>query len=185
MNEEIGYREIRIIHQSEKKNAGLTEIRADFFKKTKEYINRLERTLNAEKDEHRKKLIEDELKSIRQILEDIYEIREKKIVLAALSKARGGKPDTRMFLENEKRLFDDILKCIENHRKIVFEDEKELSYEKSKEEKDRVLSLVKEDIPRFVGPDMKKYHLRRNDVVLLSKQLFEILEKKGVVERIL
>jgi len=184
LDDEISYRDLRVVHQTEKKSPSITEINPDFYKKAKEYVEKLEKKMNSEGDEHKRKLVEDELRSAKQILKEIYEIREKKVVLAALSKIRGGKPDTRLFLDNERKLFDDILKCLESYRKIILEGkEKEEAIVQEKKEK-RILALVKEDIPRFVGPDMKKYHLRKNDLISLSEELFNILERKGVVERV-
>ena len=185
MDDEISYRDLRVVHQTEKKSPSITEINPDFYKKAKEYVEKLEKTMSSEEDEHKRKLIEDELKSAKQILREIYEIREKKVVLAALSKMRGGKPDTRLFLNSERKLFDDILKCLENYRKIILEGkEKEEEVILQEEKEKKILALVKEDIPKFVGPDMKKYHLRKNDLISLSEELFNILESKGVVEKI-
>ena len=186
MDDEISYRDLRVVHQTEKKSPSITEINPDFYKKAKEYVEKLEKKMNSEEDEHKRKLIEDELRSAKQILKEIYEIREKKVVLAALSKIRGGKPDTRLFLDNERKLFDDILKCLESYRKIILEGKEkgEEAIVQEKKEK-RVLALVKEDIPRFVGPDMKKYHLRKDDLISLSEELFDILERKGVVEKVI
>jgi DNA replication initiation complex subunit (GINS family) len=44
--------------------------------------------------------------------------------------------------------------------------------------------LVLEDLPEFVGMDMKTYRLRRNDVVSLSKDMAEVLLKRGVAREI-
>ena len=185
--DDMSYKDLRVIHQEEKKNPGLTEISPDFYKKAREYLEKLKQILNNEEDEHKKKLVEDELKSATHILKKIYEIREKKIVLAALSKIRGGKPDVRLFLENEKRLFDEILRCLETYRKIMLEgkeEEQSLTEDQSRED-EKIIALVKEDIPKFVGHDLKKYSLRRGDVISLPKELFDILGKKDVVERII
>lgn len=187
MDNGLSYRELRVVHQSEKRNPNLTEVDPDFFEKARGYIKKIEESLASEKDEHKRKLMEDELKSAKQILLEIYELREKKIVLAALSKIRGGKPDTRVFLKKERELFDEILKFLENYRKIILEgEEKEVEKgHKFEESGAKIIALIKDDIPRFVGPDMKKYNLRKNDLVTLPESIFKILEKRGVAERVL
>lgn len=183
MEDELSYRDIRVLHQAEREKQNLTEIRSDFYEKARDYLQRLEKNLEIEKDEYKRKLIADELKSAKQIIRDIYKIREKKIVLAALSKIRGGKPDTKFFLESERKLFDEIVECLKKYRDIVLEG-KEAKEEKKEKKEEGFVALIKSDIPRFVGPDMKKYSLRKNDIVCLPKSIFEILEKRGVAERV-
>ena len=187
MEDDLTYRDIRTIHQTERdEKNNLTEIRRDFYVKAKEYIEKLKKNLEAEKDEYKKKLISDELKSATQIIRDIYKMREKKIVLAALSKVRGGRPDTRFFLENEKKLFDDNVECLKRYREVILEGKKEAKKEVREERREkRFIALIKSDIPRFVGPDMRTYSLRKNDVVCLPESIFKILESKGAAESIL
>ncbi|HEX17455.1 MAG TPA: DNA replication complex GINS family protein [Thermoplasmatales archaeon] len=182
MNEGISYKELRTIHQIEKKNPNPVELDQDFYGKARSYMERLKILANSEEDEHKRKLIEDELRNVKQILLDIYGLREKKIVLSALSRARGGKPDVRSLLREEKGLFEEILGCLNKYRKIILEGKEEKK--EGMERKERFLVLIKEDIPRFVGPDMKRYRLRRGDIITLSGELFDILKRKGVAERI-
>jgi len=187
LEDDLTYRDIRTIHQTERdEKNNLTEIRRDFYVKAKEYIEKLKKNLEIERDEYKKKLISDELKSATQIIRDIYKMREKKIVLAALSKVRGGKPDTRFLLENEKKLFDDVVECLKRYREIILEGKEEAKEEVGEEKKERrFIALIKGDIPRFVGPDMRTYSLRRGDIVCLPESIFKILESKGVAESIL
>ena len=58
-----------------------------------------------EENNDRVKLFQEEIKNIEKLATSIYELREKKIVQAALSKVRGGKPDLKNALMLEKRLF--------------------------------------------------------------------------------
>jgi DNA replication initiation complex subunit (GINS family) len=46
---------------------------------------------------------------IKKIFIGICELREKKIVKTTLSKARGGKPDLKNMLDEEKKSFDSTL----------------------------------------------------------------------------
>ena len=52
---------------------------------------------------------EEEIQTIKRIIDNIYEQREKKIMKAALSKVRGGRPDLKNLLDVEKNLFDSTL----------------------------------------------------------------------------
>lgn len=187
MENELTYRDIRILHQTERNKQHMNEIRPDFYIKAREYLKKLEDNLKNEKDEYKKKIIADEIKSAKQIIQDIYKLREKKIVLAALSKVRGGKPDTKFFLESEKELFDEIVKCLQKYREIMLEGKKEekrtKEVEKKKEKK--YIALIKQEIPKFVGPDMRTYILRKDDIVCLPETIFNILVKRGVAEKVI
>ena len=63
---------------------------------------------------------EEEIQTIKRIIDNIYEQREKKIMKAALSKARGGKPDLKNLLNAEKNLFDSTLNILIQSRTKFF-----------------------------------------------------------------
>jgi len=65
-------------------------------------------------------MTEKEIQNIEKIFIGICEIRERKIVQAAHSKARGGKPDLKNMLDEEKKLFDSIVDIILQSRKRIF-----------------------------------------------------------------
>ncbi len=69
-------------------------------------------------------LIIDEIENTKKIGISIYEHREKKILLAAISKARGGNPDLKNIIQEEKILFDSVYELILNSRKSTIDIEK-------------------------------------------------------------
>ena len=75
-------------------------------------------------------MTEKEIQNIEKIFVGICEIREKKIVQAALSKARGGKPGLKNMLDEEKRLFDSIVDIILQSRKRFFNKDRNVTSEK-------------------------------------------------------
>ena len=60
---------------------------------------------------------DEKVQNVKRIATQIYLLREKKIILAALSKTRGGKPDLRNMLDEEKNLFDSTLDILMKSRK--------------------------------------------------------------------
>jgi len=188
--EEFTYKNLRNVHQIEKKFAPLSEIEPSFYAKARHYIERLEK-LKDGIPPSQQKIIDNEIKNAKQTLERIYELRERKIVLAALSKVRGGNPDAKKFLPEEKQLFDEMVKMLLASRNRIMFGKKEndrnneiFIANKTDEESPRYVALIREDIPTFVGTDMKKYSLRKNDVVSLQKEIYEALKKRGVGEEI-
>jgi len=110
--EDINYKTLRRIQQQEKTLPLLTKIDRNFYEKFSEYLTNLQRIAANEENTQKKQLFDDEIQNTNKIGFNIYELREKKIVQAALSKVRGGKPDLTNLLEIEKKLFDSLVEQI-------------------------------------------------------------------------
>jgi len=191
--EDINYKNLRRIQQLEKNSPLPTKIDSNFYQNLSSYLKTLEKMTEKEENQQKIKLIKEELQNTKKIADNIYELREKKIVQSALSTVRGGKPDLKNLIEPEKKLFDTLVDHIIASRKTIFEKEsKEIKEDtvKPKEEKeeektnDNPIVRVTEDIPEFVGTDMKTYSLRKEDVLSLSKEMSELLLKRNVVKQI-
>lgn len=208
-DEEISYRTLRKIQQMEKNTPILTDLDNNFYKNLKNYIFDLNGHLKSESNEHKKKMLDEEIENTKKIIINIYEQREKKILLTAISKARGGKPDLKNMVGIEKTFFDSILNLINSFRNNILENKKII--EEKKEEPDReIIETTKEnkiienkneikslknnnfnpivrvikDMPNFIGTDAKRYNLKKNDVVSLPKDMQEMLSKRKVVEKL-
>ena len=99
------YRTLRKIQLSEEKSPLLTKIDKNFYSQISEY------------QKNPDDLSEKEIQDIERIISSVYGIREKKILQAALSKTRGGKPDLKNILDEEKKLFDSIVGTLLQSRK--------------------------------------------------------------------
>ena len=200
--EEINYKTLRKIQQMEKNSPALTELKSDFYYALSEYLENLNNRFEKEESSQKKTLIKDEIQNTKKIATNIYEQREKKILLAAVTKARGGHPDLKNMIETEKSLFDPVLdlmlksrkeilanETVDNHsenKKIVETEKKSPSNEKEKEVQKNSNPIVRvtEDIPEFIGTDKKKYNLRHNDIISLPEDMSNMLSKRGVVKKI-
>ncbi|MEM5782504.1 MAG: hypothetical protein QXD43_04910, partial [Candidatus Aenigmatarchaeota archaeon] len=144
--------------------------------------------------------------------EDIINIRERKIVLAALRTVRGELPPTNL-TEDERKFFDKLvetLKSFKNEMKEKFRKYEEIVEEKvgeakksieelkpveNKEEQEKnkfikpngkLLVKILSDLPRFIGNDMKSYGpLKAGDVVFLPEEVGKILINRNAAENIL
>ena len=207
-DDDLSYKDLRRLHQLEKRSSAITQLRNDFYIKVMDYIKELEQILDNADSPQKRKLIEDELKNARQAFREIYELREKKIVLAALSKVRGGNPDLRNLIHEETVLFEMLVDVLKNARDNTLTDkktedsspqtyetepinkkvdEKEANHhEEVKKEgnEERTVVLMKKDLPTFVGINMKRYTLRENDVISMPLNMGETLEKRGAAEKV-
>jgi DNA replication initiation complex subunit (GINS family) len=207
-NEEISYRLLRKIQQLEKNSPVLTDLDDDFYTDLEKYFLDLNARLDSESDEHKKKLLEEEIVNTKKIINNIYEQREKKILLTAISKARGASPDLKNMADVERDFFDSIFGLINTFRGKLLEnkktsDEKEIEpeqetktgiEEKNKKDENETKILKKinlnpithvtKDMPTFVGTDAKNYTLKKNDIVSLPEDMQEMLSKRKVVEKL-
>jgi len=198
--DEINYRFLRKIEQMEKNSPVLSKIRSDFYSSLRQYSNELETRHKKEENSQKKMLMKDELESIKKLSLNIYELREKKILLAVVSRARGGNPDTNNMTNSEKELFDNILKTVLKHRNNKIENKKaednytenENNSAKTTEDKKEIavdeqnnnILKINKDMPEFIGTDEKKYFLRKNDIITMSADMSEMLIKRGVAETV-
>lgn len=193
-HEEITYKTLRRLQQAEQASSVLTRIGVNFYQELSVYILTLERSIQNEKNPLKLKLFTDEIQNTKKIANSIYELREKKLVQAALATARGATLDLTNFLEVEKQLYTRLVEQIKDARKGIFEQSTEQHNEKQIVPESNVLSKRKsntnpivrvlEDTPEFVGTDGKTYLLRKEDVLTLPGEMKEPLLKKKVVKQI-
>ncbi len=174
----LSYSKLRNIEQREKASSFLTDIGPDFYKQAIQHIKELEERVEEEKIKNpaSKKLVllADELRNTKRVWENIFERREKKIVLAALSAVRGGKAIPENLTREEKVFYEALVSLLKEHRKRIFESQ----------EKEFVIVRITKDIPQFVGSDMKKYSLKKEDVISLPPDVAKVLLARGAAEAI-
>jgi len=101
--DEINYRVLREIQQMEKNTSALTKLKNSFYSDVSDYLKKLEERVNTESSPQKLSLLKDEMQNIRKIVKSIYEQREKKVLLAAVSKARSGNPNLENMVDVEKK----------------------------------------------------------------------------------
>lgn len=196
--DEINYKTLRKIQQMERKSPMLTKIDYHFYSELSEYINALNSRLEKESKSQKQMLLKNEIQNTNKIIRSIYEHREKKNLLAAISKARGGRPDLKNLIDAERDLFDSTLKLMVQSREQLLEgrpkdkrgkDNKNVETKKEEtrtEKKDNTnqIVMVTKNIPEFIGTDTKKYNLRAGDIISLPKNMNDMLLKRNVVKEI-
>ena len=90
---------------------------------------------------------------------------------------REGPPEN--MTKEEEITFYKLVDDVKSYREEFFT---KLSKDTPTEEK--VMYLVKKNVPSFIGLDMKNYEFKENDVVHIPDQLSELLLKEGFVEKV-
>ena len=115
------------ILRNEKKREDLQRLEASFFEDVVNYLREKKTLLEMKKESTdifaagEKEKLEYELRSIKRILKEIYEKREKKIIDIALNRSRTGSDiiDTSSMLREEKEFYEKILFSLDTFRKGI------------------------------------------------------------------
>ena len=153
---ELSYDEVRRIHRLEKNTVKLVEVDPDFYSDLHGFIS-------LEKDEYLDSLRNfssskaRDFTNLKKMTEEIFAMRARKILGSALVASRTGEPnDDRMALQ-EKKLYKEMLACLEKHNGLL----EDVFSDKNAKDSGRDLNTLSveilSDIPEFVGTDMKEY----------------------------
>jgi len=171
----MDFDELRQIHRQEKNSSQLANISEDFFlqlkafiaEKRKQYLESL-KTGALEKAQ--------DVSNIERMAREIIQIREKKIVNKALQASFGAEPDVTNLCDQEKKLYEALTKTFQSYKKEI----DALFALPESEEKQKDLNMVSvqiiQDVPAFVGTDLKEYGpFKKGQIVKLPSKTAELL----------
>jgi DNA replication initiation complex subunit (GINS family) len=108
----LNYNDITKIYRTEQGSTEISEIRKDFYPSLREYIDRMKKESEEEirRDPYSTKAssMANEIKKVTQKGNQIFQFRQKKVMLMALRESNGGRLDLSRLTEEEKHFFDDI-----------------------------------------------------------------------------
>jgi DNA replication factor GINS len=169
--ETITFELIRRIQREEQRIQKLTKLPENFFQSVNSYIDQ-KKQLSLKED--RKETME--VKNIERLVEDIFNRRERKILNLAIITARTNIPPENL-LEEEKEFFQQLVDVIKKRR------EEGLKKILSGKIESATLIVFKEDVPSFIGIDMKNYGpFKKGDIAKLPEENMKILVEKGFAE---
>jgi len=171
--EVISFEYLRKILNEEKKSQNLTKIPDDFYEAVRMYIEGKKKLAKGKKDEI-------ELRNIERIVENIFNLRERKIINFAIMAARAGVQPSNLTAE-EKQFFQKVLETLKERRGIL--DRIKLTLEGETKKEVEILVVFKQDFPAFVGIDGQTYGpFKKGDIAKLPEENRKLLVAKGVVE---
>ena len=194
--DELNYKTLRKIQQIEEKTPALSKINPELYINFSDYIKILNLRFKNEINEQKKIILKNEINNTKKIIKNIYEQREKKILIAIMTKVRGGEPNLKNLVNTEKILFESILEIVIRKRQQIM-DKKVIKndlvndnktnikkVEKKVKNENNKIFLVRDNIPEFIGTDARKYNLRKDDLITIPKNTSELLLNKRVVKEI-
>jgi len=167
--ETISFELIRKIQREEQRSPKPTKLPAGFYDSVKSY-------LQYKRDSGSRKMSL-ETKNVERLVEDIFNRRERKILNSALIAARTSIPPENL-TEEEKEFFDQVVFLVKKRREQL------LDIMIAREPSEQLgLVVFKEEVPAFVGSDLKNYGpFRKGDIAKLPDENKEVLLKQGIVE---
>ncbi len=177
----LSYELIRSIHRQEKDSTELVKIDNDFFSEIPEFIEE-EKT----KLQDMKKNLDDsvirKIQNMKNMLLDIVSWREKKIINKAILKIKTNEDDIKNMILEEQKIYYKLINILHSYQMLVkgsFEDQIE---EISK----KVVKLkILQDVPKFIGTDMKEYGpYEKDSEIELIESIAKIFIKKEIGKEI-
>ena len=166
----LSYETIRKIANDEKGSQKLTPLPEGFFDEVRIYLDK-----KARMNENKQDIWE--LQSARRVLQDILDVRERKLLSQALYHVRSGlNPEN--LTEEEREFFNTLvnnIKEFQGRRKELIEGEPVK----------RDVVGITDEVPEFVGIDMKTYGpYRKGDVVTLPEEIAKFLVEHSSARKI-
>jgi DNA replication factor GINS len=119
----LTYQELRKRQQLERTSPRLTKLENDFYRHLELYLQSLgedfQREQGANAGSPKATLLGDELQNTRRLAEDLYENRERKLLTAALTTARGGAADLTHMLKEEQELYEALVALLRETKRRV------------------------------------------------------------------
>ncbi len=166
----ITFELIRRIQREEQTSLKLSKLPKGFHGNVNSYLDSKKNVNN------RKTVLE--VKNIERLAEDIFNRRERKILNMAIISARTNIPPENL-TDEERLFFDQILAVVKARRKEMLAD---VVAEEEDGEKAELISF-NQDIPEFVGADMKKYGpFKKGDIARLPEENRDILVNQNVAK---
>ena len=172
----------------EKSKQDLQKIDMDFFQQLSAYLEEKELILNSQKEKNsfpeEIKKTEKQLRTIKQLANEIIERRKRKILdLALLNSRTETAPKAKNMLPNEESLYDSILSSLQQFS--ITEKESKVLKDENPEDTNTTLIRFIHSVPKFVGTDSNIYGpFTKEDIANLPEKTAGILIRKNRAEKI-
>ena len=172
----------------EKSRQDLQKIDLDFFQQLSAYLEEKELILNSQKEKNsfpeEIKKTEKQLRTIKQLANEIIERRKRKILdLALLYSRTETATKAKNMLPNEESLYDSILSSLQQFS--IAEKESKVLKDENPEDTNTTLIRFIHSVPKFVGTDSNIYGpFIKEDIANLPEKTAEILIRKNRAEKI-
>jgi DNA replication factor GINS len=179
----ISYDDVRRIHRLEKNSSRLVDVNQEFYSDLQDFVQD-EKKKYLSKSNDSGPVDSRDFVNLKKMVEEIFSMREKKIMNAALVASHTGEPLEEGMTLQERKLFKQVFELLRSHKALlnaIF-----CGVEKSKgcdTDLNNLSVEILSDIPAFVGTDMKEYGpFKKGAVVVLPAKIAKVLLQSNLVE---
>ncbi len=191
------------IYRKERMSPYLQDVGEDFYSEMDSAIKELHSQYEecSKKGElSRQSRVLKEMENVKSVIKDLYEIRERKVVLSALNHVRreGDEMEVENLTEEERKTFEDVIDVLKKNRKTTLEKANAKKVKNPPDEKPHkegnvqaeikgslVTVRITKDLPSIVGADGKVYGaFAEEDIVTLPDANATALIKQGAAKEI-
>ena len=148
----VSYDELRRIQRLEKNTTSLVEVEDDFIDSVEKFVNEQKKVYLASLKDFSSSDAR-EFTNLKRIVEEIFLLREKKLLNKALIASRTDDAELEKVAKQEMETFKKLLVILSEHDAVVTT----MFGEKREKKSDNVKLKIMKDVPAFVGTDMKEY----------------------------
>jgi len=187
----ITYETLFELSRRERNRDEIQELTSSFQADVAQYLDAKEKLISESTDSQKS---QKQLDNARKILKELYEKREKKILLMALYRSRTGSDimKTDNLLDGEKCLYNEIKNVCDRYRIQMNQAEVKCGPESTEAQPSAAKPISANStvrftapVPRFVGRELETYGpYDAEDVVSIPSDIAEVLIKKGRAEAI-
>ena len=174
----IGYEEIKGKLATQRGAQRPVHLGASFYKEAQDYLESLreeyERAHTQDPSSKEVRILFDELFQGREALNDLFDLRAKRILTHALSKSET--LEEKDLTPEERELFHGVREHVEATRNRVLE--------RARRSGEHQLVRMLRDVPTFTAADLRIYTLAKEDVVALPEETAQVLVDKGAAAMI-
>ncbi|MCX8158239.1 MAG: hypothetical protein N3D73_01080 [Candidatus Diapherotrites archaeon] len=177
----LNFDDIRKIHKFETTSSKLSVLPDNFYNELRDFVKK-QQDLSSKSN-----LMYDKTKDlqiIKQVLEEIFSARKKKIINIALARSNKEEEFIPQLPWHEKKLYDNIIRELDFYNRVLNE---MFNLNNKEGQKDLNIVYVKilSDIPSFIGADMKTYGpFKKDQEISLPYEIAKLLIKKNVAKMI-
>jgi DNA replication factor GINS len=176
---DLNYDELRRIYRLEKNTSKLVEVEEDFYEAISDFVQREKKEYLASLKNFSSAKARN-FANLKKIVEEIFSLREKKLLSRALIASRNGGEESGKIALQEKKTFKELLAVLNRHRAFL---EAAFEPEKRKAGREMVSLRILREVPAFVGPDMREYGpFSVDEAVSLPLKVAELLLARKLAE---
>ncbi len=122
--------------------------------------------------------------NLKKIIEQIFSLREKKLLNKALIASRTGELENGQMASQERETLKQLLRVLNTHQRFLDGILNNASAKAAKEEKKAVAIKVLRSVPAFVGSDMQEYGpFEKDNVVRVPPKISSLLIARKLAEK--